>query len=532
MSIPADYHIFPTLRSTICKSVTLYRLVIATFAVVMAVLYMIFPWCGDDVWYSIHLAPWLEGEDPPIIPWQAIVDTWREHYMHDNIRMGDNLMPLMLIMPKWISAAAIGACAGTMLHYAALLAGAGKAQPIRLAVITLLLTFFLPWHENMFTLAYGVNYVVSSALMLYVLYKFLLSNDPHAGATLSLAALLGIWHEGFAVPMILALSAVCLLCRMSSLRRWGIIAAMIPGVAILWLSPGQMGNTVTHFSGMPIFNILVAAKANIPFFIWLAIYIAIWFRWPAAGKTEAPWIITTAVVSVIVLYINFHITRGERVSWALILLSLIGIARGIFILWPNKRSRLTDSMTALIYLLLCIHFGYAVTGAIRQRRSMDSAVEMMRRNHGEPVWVDIVPINKMPIIAWRKPCSMLWERNKMVMRSRYFRRHEEWDSNRISDPILPTALRHITPLSGHPLPGDAGVREKDGFYFINGTIPEGTRRMVIDFGLFSKVFPVEPVEFTGSSGVTYTQIIPCAYYFPYFLLTPRGFDSYVPANHE
>lgn len=498
----------------------------------MAALYMIFPWCGDDVWYSIHLAPWLEGEDPSIIPWQAIVNTWREHYLYDNIRMGDNLMPLMLIMPKWISAAAIGACAGAMLNYAALLAGAGRSQPIRLAVVTLLLTFFLPWHENMFTLAYGVNYVVSSALMLYVLYKFLLANDPHPGATLSLAAMLGIWHEGFAVPMIAALSAMCLLCRMSSKQRWSIIAAIIPGVVILWLSPGQMHNTAANFSGMTLFNTLVAVKANIPFFIWLAIYTAVWFRRPASGKTEMPWIITTVVVSAIVLYINFHITRGERVSWALILLSLIGIARGIFILWPHKRSRMTDCMTAVIYLLLCIHFGYAMAGAVQQRRSMDSVVESIRRNPGEPAWVDIVPINEMPFIAWRKPCSMLWERDKMSILSRYFRRHERRDSNRIGDPILPTALRHLSPHSGHPMPGNAGVREKDGFYFISGTIPEGTRRMVIDYGLFSKVLPVEPVEFTGSDSIIYTQITPCAYYFPYFLLTPHGFDRYDPDNHE
>lgn len=504
------------------------RTVIVAFAAVTALIYYMFPWSGDDVWYSVHLADWLEGRDPSFIPWQAIADTWEEHYLYDNIRMGDNILPFMLIMPKWISAAGLGLCAGAMLIFASRLAHAGHGRPLRLATVTLLLTFFLPWHENMFCLAYGVNYVVSSALTLYVLYKFLLEKDPHPARTITMSALLGLWHEGFAVPLIIALTAACLLCRMSSGRRWWTIAAMIPGALILWLSPGLTGNANHLFAYLNPYNILITVKSNIPFLIWAALCtIALWKR-PEARRAETPWIIIMLVVAAIICYINFHIIRGERVSWLLIMLSLIGIARSLTILWPGNSHKRAQSVAAAgIYLLTAIHFGSAVYATALQRKAMDEAVESLRNHPGEPVFTDMRLVYQMPLAAWRKPCSMLWERNKQEMRVRYFGLPEDWHALRLPGAILPVALRDLTPGAGTAVPGSAGIREKDGYYYVEGTF-EGPWRLYVDYGIFTKLLPVEPVEFTATDGRTYTHIMLSSYYFPYFALTPRAFNSVNP----
>lgn len=509
------------------------RSVIVAFAAVTAIIYYLFPWSGDDVWYSVHLADWLEGRDTSFIPWQAIADTWEEHYLYDNIRMGDNILPFMLIMPKWISAIALGLCAGAMLIFASRLVNAGSNSPLRLATVTLLLTFFLPWHENMFCLAYGVNYVVSSALTLYVLYKFLLEKDPHPGRTVSMAALLGLWHEGFAVPLIIALSAACIICRMSSRRRWWTIAAIVPGALILWLSPGLAGNTNHMFAQLNPYNILITIKSNIPFLIWaVTCFIALW-KHPEARRGEAPWIIVMLTVAAIVCYINFHIIRGERVSWLLIMLSLIGIARSLFILWPGTHHKRAQSLAAgAIYLIIAIHFGAAISVTAQQRKAMDEAVEHLRNHPDEPAFTDMRLVYQMPVMAWRKPCSMLWERNKQEMRVRYFRLPEDWHALRLPGAILPEALRDLRPGAGTPVPGSAGIREKDGYYYMEGTFT-GPWQLYVDYGIFTKLLPVEPIEFTASDSRTYTHIMISSYYFPYFTLRPRALHSADPSHqHE
>ena len=79
----------------------------------MGVFFIGMPKYYDDYMYMVHLRPWFasQGIDFPEnggnvvragIPWGGILDTWREHYGDDNIRLPNLLIPFFLLFPKWV----------------------------------------------------------------------------------------------------------------------------------------------------------------------------------------------------------------------------------------------------------------------------------------------------------------------------------------------------------------------------------------------------------------------------------------------
>lgn len=72
-------------------------------------------------------------------------------------------------------------------------------------------TFIIPWRDCQFSVVYGFNYILPTALGI-ILLRLILNNDNVTHTSLFKIALcsflFGWWHEGFSIPVIVGLCGI------------------------------------------------------------------------------------------------------------------------------------------------------------------------------------------------------------------------------------------------------------------------------------------------------------------------------------
>ncbi len=148
------------------------------------------PKCSDDYWYMMFLRPWYAAQgiiDPENggnifkagIPFDAIWETWKNHYDIDNVRLGNLLAPVLLMFPKWLGSGLMGIVWLYVTISAFRVAGIEMRNTLIVGVALVLFYFLLPWRVRMGALDYQLNYIPSSAL---VLWLFLLLRRLRGGS--------------------------------------------------------------------------------------------------------------------------------------------------------------------------------------------------------------------------------------------------------------------------------------------------------------------------------------------------------------
>ncbi len=503
----------------------------AAFGIAHAMIYRLYPWMTDDVWYSIHLYDYLEGIDTSF-PWQGIVDTWVDHYLTDNGRLGNIILPFLLIAPKWISAAILGGFTALMAVLMQKFTPPGLQRGLghiaMLVMSMLLITFALPWHERMFGICYGMNYIIPSAITLLILKIWLEERRTarHKWAGISLCLLLGFWHEGFSVPLGAGLGMALVTKRLWSWKRVWMIAAMLPGFIYLISSPGFFHDTSSQGLLPPLLHWAVVVKLHIPLIIYSLMLAAIAIKRHRLNLDPlAVIILTTGFVS---MYINIHVLRGERPSWPSHLLASTGIIALCGNFLQNRIKRQPISWTILITIavaLLTAHFITVTAHTVTLRRGMESALAQLRRDPTATAFTVMEFPEQLPLIAWRKPTSDSWGAWNNHNLSLYFRA-KHYNDKRFEKNVMiaPEPLRHARPDTGNPVPGGLPLREISGYMFV----PDGTvlpSRLLVDFGPVKKITDIEYTPFVADDGKLYYMIIPRLSYFPYFFFRPKGYSD-------
>ena len=509
----------PRDKTTICR--TAYVALLAAFGAVHAVIYYLYPWMTDDVWYSYYLHDYLEGLDTAF-PWQAILDTWTDHYMTDNGRLGNILLPLLLIAPKWIAATALGGFTAWIAAAMTRLAPGRQRSLSLLTLAMLLVSFALPWHECMFGICYGLNYIVPSALMLVAVRIWMETEDRHIYTGWLLCLVIGFWHEGFAVPLGTGLAASMIFFRsMRSWKRVGMIACLLPGFAWLVSSPGFFHDTESYGLFPPLLNWAVVAKLHVALIIYLILVCVDAMR-QRRIKIDTITVITLGV-ALMSMYINVRVLRGERPSWPSHVMASAAIValcgRMLPTSWLNLTKRSLIAIIAVI-ALLTVHFGVTIHYTLILRRGMDHAVDQLRADPHATAFTEITLPEQQPVIAWRKPMSEAWNPWVNHNLARYFRIKDALaDRNEGNVMIAPEALRKAGPKAGHPVAGGTALREIDGHMFLPAD-KEAQTRYLVDLGVVKKITDVELLPFKADDGKTYYYVVPRLSYFPYFFFRP------------
>lgn len=342
-------------------------------AVGMTVLWWMLPAHADDVWYDQGVRDFMaQGHDR----WQAILCEMRVHFMTDNLRLA-NVTYLLGSgwLPRQVTACLLGACMALGLWGLARLAGCGLRSAGRVAVLASAYVYIMPWMAYPFSHDFALNYVPSVALCAWTAWLFCRPGPVRRGgvaALMALALLTGFWHEGAAVPLIVAFPVYMYVSGRCERWRWLVWLALMPGVLFYVCSPGfwyrlaQMGTGGQGFS----------------------------FKWA--------YMLTVALVALTVwLWVVTRGRRAVRPEWLCVLGLCAAAGAGGFVLAMGVSG---CERAVLCGMMLCLS-GWARVADMVWRRIGGKALQ------SAPVWLAGVAVS---VLAWHFAVVVTESRSMLV----------------------------------------------------------------------------------------------------------------------
>lgn len=500
-----------------------YWSLLGLFVAVLWVICYLMPKAADDYWYSFHLYDYLEGHSSGI-PWRAMYDTWHDHYMTDNSRLANIILIGLLIMPKWLAATVPALSAGVMVHFSMRLCRISTSRPAMLMLFILLVSALLPWHELIFSLCYSLNYVTSSALTMVYLYIWLREDNSRTTWGIVTALVLGFMHEGFSLPLLIATSVsiavTAVTDRRVPLKRVIMSAALVPGVIYLASVPGVSYNMLeTEQVTASIHTIARVLKLHLPVLVYIPLLCAVAVRRRSWRTCLAPLPVIIIVGAAVTVYIHYLFPRGYRTGWLAYLLGIVGIMSCLPCLIPRriKASRTAGILLSIATgLLLGAHYALVISYVDRNRRTHAYIRSEYLRDPSAQIYADLLPIERMSLLAWRKPVANNWNEWARYNFTAYHTRTRKRDQPAVL--TVPDVVRDISPSEGRLLPGAARVREIDGYYFARREYVRDGFSLPVRMGKLSKAMYFDCLRFTDINGEEWLWIMPQSCYFPTFLL--------------
>lgn len=434
----------------------------------------------DDYWYMIHLGPWFESQgifSPEQggdvwshgIPWAMVYDTWVEHWTTDNARLCNCILPLLLLLPKW-ACSVVSLLAWVVAMFLSFrLSGTDWRRSAFVPVALALWGFLMPWKDSMGALAFQETYVWLSAIALW-LVRLYLSERHGTGRCVALFALgvvVGWWHEGFGLPIIVGLLMLALVFRrFRGWKTWAAVAGLACGVAVIMLAPAmaRRSSVNLHLDAAYIASSLLKGLAvNLPYIGALAVVAAASVRRRGASLLKDPVVLfslTSGLASMAMVFVTF---TNSRVVWWADLISVICIMRVIVLEWPGTWGsyRLWSRILGAALLVpLYVHQGVAAYYTLEFRRDLERCVAFYADNPGRSIFGRVRTGENLPVASLNLP-DVLEYQNGLAPMSAY------WSELGRKDHfyIIPQELRNVTATSGQALDGDAGMRMLDGWLF-------------------------------------------------------------------
>lgn len=282
---------------------------------------------GSDMDYQSYVMPFINGGGL-----RSLFDGWWQscllHYNIDNVRIPNMLAPGLMLLPKWLNAAVLATAVSAVVYYGSRVAGVWRRSMFAFAVILCGVVFALPWYDNMFILTFGYNYVLPSALLLWLVSMYLGRADKSLPAFFVISLITSLFHELCATALVGIVLGACLVDRRyrSKLSLAVLLGATV-GLAILASCPGTRyrgGEYAADVSNL--WCLWRRAELYFPFYIFL-----IWTALRAVTRRGRVIFRNAAFVAVLMAacatYVPGRLYLGTlRSSWICLLLSIIGIA--------------------------------------------------------------------------------------------------------------------------------------------------------------------------------------------------------------
>lgn len=502
----------------------------------MGVVIWLTPVSVDTFWYAMPLHDYLEGISDEF-PFVRIKESIAYHYYFDNIRASNIVTTFLILFPKWLSALITALCVGCCVHLMARGAGVGPSRLTLTAILILIVTFVWPWHEFILTLCYSMNYLVSTLLLVIYVIAYI-NPKRYATAGYISGAILGFWHEGFAVAAICSSITVLLVeTRNGSeyLRDRLIMTLLIlPGMICLLSAPG-VGfniNLEENRNALNLNSILRVIKLQGPFALFLFLLVILHFtkyRQSRMDSKSRAFVLFVCVCSVVSIAMMVMISRGYRVGWLSFVMSGWGIiwALAKLIRRPLSRSGiyLSRALTVSVCALLVWHYVVVIKYSLLASRVHEQVKEQFLANPKEPAYADFLVWENMPLITWRKPMSnswVGWARERFAL---YY--SQGLDTVRSTMTVLPTALQAMSPAEGELIPGSVKARKVNGYIFMQRGDASATEGEVLytRVGPFLKKMYFDYSPFKDINGEEWVLAIPQSSYFPTFLMQIHAIDN-------
>jgi hypothetical protein len=371
-------------------------------------------WC-DDYWY-------MSGTYGVASKSELFNEVWNNcvaHWYSDTGRLINLVSSVFLtLVPKWLYSILLTALLVAMIHYMHKLSDT-KSRTLMQWIIIGGFALVLPWHDCMTCVIFSLNYVFTSTLMLFVLYRAMQLAKPEFNAsknyviaTLIAGYICGWTHEGFSVPLTIGLCAYALTIGLKNIpkRMLWLIASLILGIATFLVSPSIR----VRINGVP--NIIdYVYEAGVTGWFWrLITYNIIYFAFiftliaslinkkiksilVGGNREKLAFIMLLLSATTFLMILFFTYYTGPRCGMCNEILSLIGTTY-LLNIWMNeysiniKRSYTVAIAVAVTFITLFIN----ASAFSLQLKLNKERVYIMQQYVASPdgvVYCDLIPFN-------------------------------------------------------------------------------------------------------------------------------------------
>lgn len=451
---------------------------IILFAIGMGVFLIGTPKYIDDYWYMLTTRTWFESQGifypenggnifAAGLPFDAILASWSDHWYGDNARLGNLLVTIFLLFPKWFGSGLMWGCFLYSMWGSFQLSGIYWHRSPLVPIALGMWMFLLPWREYMGCMVYQFNYIFPTALAmicLFIVFKRSRGWKYPISAVL-IGFFCGMSHEGISVPLTGGLMALVLFFNeLRSKRSYALIVGLMIGILFLFISPGarmRFGLICSEF----IINMWDLLFTSIPLMVMLVLVlyriIKVGYRSVASDRM----IIFCTISSLISIGIVLKTGVMYRGGWWAIFSSIIGILYLLRInfgnFWNeyNFRNSLVCSLSLILVYMHIIVIDYY---ALYDRVLMSNAVKDYKRNPTKAVFGKVHEMKDLPLICGYTSCD--FNTVGVIWPSVYYRNENKGLNGLYA--IIPDCLKSANKTTGNEVKGGLGVREVEGYLYV------------------------------------------------------------------
>lgn len=438
-------------------TMAVYTAVVLAFAL----MFLAMPYYSDDLWYMSGIREYFLGQSDGY-PLQGVLDTIRVHYGTDTGRLSNMVFMALLPLPHFITA--LSGCVALALTLRSMLLKADAwGKPMRQLWLCILFVCAMPWHDQMVFVCYQFNYLWASALALWWLSLFLRRTKTAPVPALIVGLLCGMWHEGFAIPLLLAGTVVMVLYRRDYLDRGRVtlLLALMAGLLPILLAGGLGVRLELNASGDITGSIVSCLRYHPLMLLYLVLLVLglLWRRTRRSLLTPLHVFLVVSVLTVFAMHVRFNL--GLRVGWFGELLSCIGIVLCGAVLSAGVKRWLKVVLTAVGATFMFAHLAVADFYSIRIGGEIRDGIEAFRHSDDGLVFMDYSDEFDAPLISLEKPYF-----NHFTFRWLLLNVSAAYDPGKTFRPV-PRALEYVTAEAGESFAGIPGLRRVGRYFFIS-----------------------------------------------------------------
>lgn len=457
-----------------------------------------FPHIADDLRSSWPLLDtYLHGAP---VDWHAYVRDLVSIFRGNHFRLPNLLMPLVILLPKWLPALLSGAALCAILQLGAALGGFSR-RPLPAVLFIAAMTLFFPWVDQMYLTSFQLPYLWGSAMSLWLMWLILRRRGRCAGVA-ALALATGLWHEALAGPLLAGIGALWVVSPRHRDRRAiyaAICLALGIGVIALPLFWRSFPTAHAFFESRQalVYPILLPTAAY-------AVACCAAAARPRQRMQEHVFMLTVALTAAAV---TIYFNAGPRTDALGSVCALAGLCGFI----PASR-RPRWILSAIIFSAVLAHTAAVDNMCLRLRDETRRALAAARDNGTATVFARMTLREDAPWYLFQKPYYDWFAHRRPieVLNATYF-------PGGTPIKVVPAVLRDFSPESATAVPGNAGVLLYRGYTVGPGDTPCS---LDADFGRGSRRRDFHTVPFRARGDTTTYMWLHPDNAWPDFLLHP------------
>lgn len=494
------------------------------FTVVLGAYLIGMPKYIDDNWFMMPFVKWYHSQGifdttnggnivKSGIPWRELVDEWQYRYENDNGRLGNILVFIFLLFPKWLGSS-VALLAWIIAMYISLKFSQINLKSPLIGLAIILWGIFVPWPSHMGSMVYQFNYVVATGvILLYLKYLHIFDisfeaksyySRKNKGVVLICSFLFGLvvgwWHESFSTSVFIALCV--LLIKFKDCRNLKVYSSLIGlgiGIIILAVAPGTRVRMEMSDMSFTV-KIIHAIIYNIPYYIFLVLFGIEIITRGSKKIFNNKILVFCLICGIVPITLSFITFAASRVTWWTQIIAIIGILyilnKRYFKYWQKYKF---GNLIWLIPLLVFVfaRFIYLDYYAIQTRKLISESVRSYLKHPDQPVFASVITSEQIPFY-----CALI---SDVVLTNQIYGQAlflSEWTGDE-GFKIIPVELKSVTERTGRPLSGIAGAREYNNLIFIPAENAQyhdyQVKYFEVDYGIWKRHVTAFTFRFTSDA---------------------------------